>query len=107
LSGRLLGPVTGLAAAAVVDQRVHGLLKHSLFIADNDVGRAEIKQPFQAVVAVDDSAVQVIQVGCRKAAAVKLHHRSKLRRNYRITSRIIHSGLVARICGRPRLLQAV
>ena len=32
------------AAAAVVDQGVHGLLQHALFVAHNDVGRAQLQQ---------------------------------------------------------------
>ena len=46
------------AAAAVVDQGVNRFLKHALFVADDDIRGAQLQQPFQTVVAVDDSAVQ-------------------------------------------------
>ena len=69
----------GLAAAAVVQQRVHGLLQHALFVARNDLGGLQLQQAAQARVAVDDAAVQVVQVRGRKAAAVQRHQRTQVR----------------------------
>ena len=46
-------PRDGAAAAAVVEQRVDGLLQHALLVVDDDLGRAEVEQPLEAVVAVD------------------------------------------------------
>jgi hypothetical protein len=71
------------AAAAVVDQGVARLLEHPLLVADDDLGRAELEQPLQAVVAVDDPPVQVVQVGGSEAAAVELDHRAEIRRQHR------------------------
>src|SRR5690606_22034102 len=51
-----------LAALAVIDQAVDRFLKHTLLVADDDVRRAQLQQVLQAVVAVDDAAVQVVQV---------------------------------------------
>ena len=82
-SGRLPGPGDGPAAAAVVEQRVDGLLQHALLVVDDDLGRAEVEQPLQAVVAVDDAAVQVVEVGRGEAAAVELHHRAQVGRDHR------------------------
>ena len=67
------GAGDGAAAAAVVDQRVDGLLQHALLVADDDLRRAELQQPLEAVVAVDDAAVEVVEVatwrsGRRRAA---------------------------------------
>ena len=50
----------GLAAATVVDQRVDGFLQHTLFVATDDVGRAQFHQFFETVIAVDDAAIQVV-----------------------------------------------
>ena len=75
------------AAAAVVEQRVDGLLEHPLLVVDDDLGRAEVEQPLEAVVAVDDAAVEVVQVGRREPAAVELHHRAQVRRDDRDDSR--------------------
>ncbi len=71
------------AAAAVVEQRVHGLLQHPLLVVDDDLGRAQIDQSLEAVVAVDHAAVQVVQVGGGEAATVELNHRAQLRRDHR------------------------
>ena len=77
------GPGDGPAAAAVVEQRVDGLLEHPLLVVDDDLGRAEVEQPLEAVVAVDHAAVEVVQVGGGEAAAVELDHRAQLRRDHR------------------------
>ena len=71
------------ATAAVVEQRVDGLLEHALLVVDDDLRSAEIQQPLEAVVAVDHAAVEVVQVGGGEAATVELHHRAKLRRDHR------------------------
>ena len=70
-------------AAAVVEQRVDGLLQHALLVVDDDLGRAEVEEPLQPVVAVDHAAVQVVEVGGREAATVELHHRAQVRRDHR------------------------
>ena len=82
------------AAASVVEQRVDGFLQHALFIADDDVRRMQLDQLLQAVVAIDDAAIQIVQIGRRKTAAVQWDERTQFRRNHRMTSRIIHSGLL-------------
>ena len=71
------------AATAVVDQGVARLLEHPLLVADDDLGGAELEEPLEAVVPVDDAAVQVVQVGGREAAAVELDHRPQVRRDDR------------------------
>ena len=70
-------------AAAVVEQRVDGLLEHALLVVDDDLGRAQVEQPLQAVVPIDDTPVQVVQVARGEPAAVQLHHRAQLRRDHR------------------------
>src|SRR5215204_5457926 len=71
------------APAAVVDQGVARLLEHALLVADDDLGRAELEEPLEAVVAVDDAAIEVVQVGGREAAAVELDHRPQVGRDDR------------------------
>src|ERR1700735_54406 len=83
LQRTLVGAGDDAAAAAVVEQRVDRLLQHALFVADDDVGRAQLHQPLQAVVAVDDAAVEVVEVRGRKAAAIERHQRPQVRRNHR------------------------
>ena len=71
------------AAAAVVEQRVDGLLQHPLLVVDDDLGRAEVDQALEPVVPVDHAAVQVVQVAGREPATVELHHRAQVRRDDR------------------------
>ena len=84
---RLQRPLVGAGddapTPAVVEQRIDRLLKHALLVADDDVRRAELHQPLQTIVAVNDAAIEIVQVGGREAAAVERHQRAELRRNHR------------------------
>src|SRR3990170_1550973 len=71
---------SGPTTAAVVDEGVHGLLEHALLVADDDLGRPQLQEPLQAIVAVDDAPVQVVQVAGGEAAAVQLDHGAQVRR---------------------------
>ena len=71
------------STAAVVEQCVDGLLEHPLLVVDDDLGRAEVEQSLQPVVAVDHAAVQVVQVGGGEPATVELDHRAQVRRDDR------------------------
>ncbi|CQA09590.1 Uncharacterised protein [Mycobacteroides abscessus] len=76
-------PCNRPAPAPIVEQRVHGLLQHPLLVVDDDLGRTQIDQSLEAVVAVDHAAVQVVQVGGREAATVELNHRAQFRWDHR------------------------
>ncbi len=67
------------AAAAVVEQGVDGLLEHALLVAHDDFRRAELEQLLEAVVAVDDAAVEVVEVRRREASAVQGNEGAELR----------------------------
>ncbi len=71
------------STTSVVEECVDSFLEHALFVVDNDVGRAEVEQSLQTVVAVDDATVQVVEVRRRETSTVELHHWSKVRRNDR------------------------
>ncbi len=79
--GAVVGAGDGTAAAAIVNQGVHRLLQHALFVADDDVGGVELDEPLEAVVAVDDPAIEVVQVRRGEPAAVQLHHGAQLGRD--------------------------
>ena len=79
----LVGARDDAPAPAVVEQGVDRFLQHPLLVADDDVGRSELHQPLQAVVAVDDAAVEVVQVRGGEAASVERHQRAQLGRNDR------------------------
>ena len=83
LSGRLRRAEHGPLAAVVVEQGVDRLLQHPLLVADDDLGRVEVDQLLEPVVAVDDAAVQVVQVAGGEVAAVEQHERAQVRRDDR------------------------
>ena len=93
---RLQRPLVGARnhrpPAAVVEQRIHRLLQHPLFVTDDDVGRPQLHKPLETVVAVDNAAVEVVEIGGRKPTAIQRHQRSQFRRITGTTVRIIHSG---------------
>ena len=100
-------PGDGPAAAAVVEQRVDGLLEHPLLVVHDDLGRAEVEQPLEPVVPVDHAAVEVVQVGGGEAAAVELDHRAQLRRDHRDRLEDHVLGLVVGVDERRHDLQAL
>ena len=83
LERTVVGTAQNAAAAAVVEQSVNSFLEHALFVADDHVGRAKLHELLQPVVAVDDAAIEIVQIGCREAAAVERHKRAQLRRKHR------------------------
>ena len=95
------------AAAAVVEQRVDRFLEHALLVADDDVRRLQLDQLLQPVVAVDDAAIEVVQVRRREAAAVERHQRTQLGRNDRDDVEDHPLRLVGRLAERVDDLQAL
>ena len=85
----------GAAAATIINQGIDGFLKHTLFVAHNDVGRAEFEQTLQAVITVNYAAVQIVQVAGGEAAALQLNHRAQFRRNYGYYIQYHPLGLIA------------
>ena len=81
LEGAPAGAGDGAAVAAVVEDRVDGLLEHALLVADDDVGRLELLEVAQAVVAVDDAAVEVVEVRRGEASAFEGDERAQFGRD--------------------------
>ena len=46
-------------------------------------GRVQLEQALQAVVAVDDAAIEIVQIAGREAAAVERDERAEIRRKHR------------------------
>ena len=91
----VVGAAQHASAAAVVEQRVHGFLQHALFVADDHVGRVQLHQLLQPVVAVDHAAIEIVQIGSGEAAAIERHQRAQLRRKNRNHVQNHPFGLVA------------
>ena len=71
------------AMAAVVEERVDGFLEHALFVVNDDVRRLQLHQVPQTVVAVDDAAIEIVEVGGRETATLERHERAQVRRDDR------------------------
>ena len=70
-------------AAVVVEQGVDRLLQHALLVADDHFRRVQIDQLLQPVVAVDDAAIEVVQVAGGEIARVQQDQRAQIGRDHR------------------------
>ena len=78
LERAVVRPLQDPAAPAVVEEGVDRLLEHPLLVPDDDLRGAELEELLEAVVAVDDPPVEVVQVGRGEAAAVERHEGTQL-----------------------------
>src|SRR5690606_18729694 len=83
LQRTLVGSSDGLAAAAVVKESVHRLLKHPTLVANDDFRSIQLKETAQTIVAVDDSAIKIIQIARRETSTIKGNKRTKIWRKHR------------------------
>src|SRR5579872_290549 len=95
------------SAASVVEQSVHRFLKHALFVAHDHVRSVQFHQLLQAIVTVDDPAIEVVQIGCGETSAIERHQRAQLRRKNRKNIQNHPLGLVAALAERFQNLQAL
>ena len=75
----IVAALDGSPAPPVVDEGVHRFLEHALFVADDDFRGPQSHQALEPVVAVDDAAIQVVQVAGGEPPAVELHHGAQFR----------------------------
>jgi hypothetical protein len=75
----LVGTGDELPATPVVEQGVDGFLQHPFLVPDDDLRGGKIEKPFQAVVPVDHTPVQVVQVRCGEPSAVQRNQGAKVR----------------------------
>ena len=47
---------------AVIQERIHRFLKHALLVADDDLGRAQVNELLQTVIAVDNTAIKIVKI---------------------------------------------
>ena len=83
LQRALVGARDDAAAAAIVEESVDRLLQHALLVAHDDIRRAQFHQPLQTVVAVDDAAIEIVEVRGRETATIERHQRAQIRRDHR------------------------
>ena len=82
LERAVVGAAQDTTAAAVVEQGVDGFLEHAFFVAHDDFGRMQVHKLLQPVVAVDDAAIEVVEVGGGEAAAVERNQGAEFRRDH-------------------------
>ena len=71
-------PLEHPAPPPVVEQRVHRFLEHPLLVPDDHIRSAELEQPAQPVVPVDDLPVELVQIARREPSAVERHQRPQV-----------------------------
>ncbi len=55
---------------AVVEQRINRFLQHALFVAYNNIWRIKIQQSLQTIVTVNNTAIQIVEIGRCKTTAI-------------------------------------
>ena len=70
---------------SVVNKCIDGFLQQTLLMVDNRLRCPDFLNLLQAVVTVDNTAVQVIKVRRRKTSTIELNHWTQLRRDDRYT----------------------
>ena len=81
LERAIAGAGDGAAVATVVEQRIDRFLQHALLVPDDDIRRLQLKQVLETVVAVDDAAIEIVQIRGRKTAAFERNERTQVRRD--------------------------
>src|SRR5207342_1634928 len=79
LERTLAAAANRLRATTVVEQRIDRFLQHALLVPEDDLRRAMHDELLQAVVAVDDATIEIVQIRGCKATAVQRHERTKIR----------------------------
>ena len=81
--------------AAIVEQGIDCLLQHSFLITNDDIRSLELKQVLETIVAVDDSAIEIVQVAGGETAAFQRHEWTQIRWNNRehIENHPIRTGM--------------
>ena len=83
LQRTLVRPGNSAATTTVVEQRIHRLLQHTLLVANDDIGRIEIKQSLETVVTVNYPTIKIVEIGSRKPTTVQRNQRSQIGRQHR------------------------
>ena len=83
LQGAVAGASHSTTVATIVEQGIDRLLQHALLVPDDDFRSLELEQVLESVVPVDDPAIEIVEIGGRKAAALKRHQGAQIRRNHR------------------------
>ena len=75
------GACDGTAMTTIVKKGVNRLLKHSFFVMYYNVRSLQLQKILEAIVSVDDSTIQVIQVTGGKTSTFQGNQGAQVRRN--------------------------
>src|SRR4030042_4352027 len=64
----------GFAPLRIINQRINCFLQHAFLVADDYIRCTQLKPTLEAVVAVDDTPVKGVQIGCGKTPTIQLDH---------------------------------
>ena len=73
----------GLAAATIIEEGVHRLLKHPLLVADDDLRSVQLLRRFRRLFRLMTRRYKVVQVRRREATTVQGDERTQVRRKNR------------------------
>ena len=79
LQGAVVVRADGVDAAGVVEERIDRLLEHALLVPQDDLRRLDLDEALEAVVADDDTAIEIVEVRGREPAAFEGHERTQFR----------------------------
>ena len=65
-----IGTGNGTSPPTVIQQGIYRLLQHPFFVTHDNIRRKQLQQTFQAVVAINDATIKIIQIGCGKATRI-------------------------------------
>ena len=83
LERTVAGTCHGATMSTVVIQGIDRFLQHPFLVPDDDLRGLERQKVLQPVVTVDDTSVEIVQVGSGKTATLKRNQGAQIRRNYR------------------------
>ena len=63
-------------ASIVINQSINSFLKHALFVAADNFWSIEVDKLLQAIVTVNNAAIEIVQIGGCKAATSERNHRT-------------------------------
>ena len=83
LQRAVTGAGHGATTTTVIEERIHSFLQHALLVIHDNLGGTKLQQALEAVITVNHTTVQVVQVGSCETATIELNHRTQLRRDNR------------------------
>ncbi len=82
LQGALARTCNNPTPPPIIEKSVNRFLKHPLLVADNNLRRVQLLQPFEPVIPIDHPPVEVVEIARRKTTSIQGDQRAEIGRNY-------------------------